>query len=70
MKYFNVSLLSLRGKPHPAICDIHTVKDINKMKSHLQMLTCSFLTYKLKSEQYKDISPICRLCRDGEDDIG
>ena len=69
MKYFNVNLLSLLGQPHPAIMGVNSIYDTNKLKVHLQMLTGSYMTYSVKSEQYPDVSPRCRICNRGCDNI-
>ena len=38
LKYFNVSLQSLRGKPHVSICDVFTSKDVTNMRPHLNLM--------------------------------
>ena len=61
MKYFNVSLLSLRGRPHPAISNVTTTYAVKKMRPHIKMLTGNYVTLEEKSLQSGG-SPICRLC--------
>ena len=51
MKYFNVSLLSLRGKPQPSISDVYTSNEIQNMRPHIKLLSGDYLTYKKKSRQ-------------------
>ena len=61
LKYFNVSLLGLCGRPHPAISDLYTASEVEKSRSHLKMLVGDYYTYQVKSEQSGGRS-YCRLC--------
>ena len=61
MKYFNISLLGLRGKPHPAICDVTTSREVKMMRPHCKMLLGNYLTLQEKSEQSGGPSA-CQLC--------
>ena len=65
MEYFNVSLLGLSGRRHPALSGLITTNDVKKSRSHLKMLIGDLLTYEKKSEQSGG-SPNCRLCSEGE----
>ena len=71
MKYFNVNLLGLSGKLHPAITGIYTENHVRVMKPHIRMLIGNFTTYKLKSERDSQTSSKCRICNSDEyeDDI-
>ena len=61
MKYFNVSLLSLRGRHHPSLNNIITSHEVRKSRIHLKMLCGDFLTYETKALQSGG-SPHCRVC--------
>ena len=63
MKYLNVSLLSLRGKSHPALSNIVTIQDVRKCRPHLKMLSGDYLTCQIKAAQSGG-SPSCRSCTD------
>ena len=63
MKYFNVSLLGLRGRLHPAVTNVVTTHAVNKMRPHIKMLAGNYLTYQVKSNQSGG-SPYCCLCDD------
>ena len=39
MPYFNVSLLGLRGRLHPAITNVTTSHAVKKMRPHIKMLS-------------------------------
>ena len=61
MKYLNVSLLSLRGRQHPALLNIVTPHEVQKSRIHLKMLSGDFLTYEIKA-LHSGGSPHCRIC--------
>ena len=62
MKYFNVQLLGLSGRPHPAIHHISETRQAQKCRSHLQLLLGDFASYEvLGRQQQSDQS--CRLCK-------
>ena len=61
MKYFDVSLLSLRGQTHYALSNIETSHDAQKCRPHLKMLSGDYLTYEIKSSQSGG-SAHCRCC--------
>jgi hypothetical protein len=63
MEYFNVSLLGLSGRHHPALSGLITTMDVRKSRSHLKMLIGDLYTCEIKSEQSGG-SPNCRLCSD------
>ena len=65
MKYFNVSLLGLRGKRHPAIGNIINTNNVSNMRPHVKMLVGDYLCYEKKSKQSGG-SPSCRICESGE----
>lgn len=62
LRYFNVSLLGLRGRAHPAIQNVFTPEEVKKMRPHIKFLTGNYLTMKIRSEQSDTISPHCTLC--------
>ena len=61
LKYFNVSMLGLSGRHHPALSGLVTTTDVQKSRFHLKMLVGDLYTYETKSEQSGG-SPHCRLC--------
>ena len=65
MKFFNVSLLGLRGRHHPAVGNINETSQVINMRPHLKMLTGDYLTYEKKSQQSGGM-PHCRICISGE----
>jgi hypothetical protein len=44
MKYLNVGMVGLRGKHHPAINNIVTPMEVQKMRPHLKMLCANLLS--------------------------
>lgn len=61
LKYFNVQLLGLTGRPHQVIMSANDKRSIEKLRIHLKFLTGDFLSYaKLARNQGGD--PYCRLC--------
>ena len=65
MKYFNVSLLGLQGRCHPAICNVLNTKEVMNMRPHIKVLSGDYLTFEKQSRQ-SGVSPDCRLCLSGE----
>ena len=61
LKYFNVSLMGLSGRPHPAICGLYTASEVRRSQPHLKMLVGDYYTMEIKSEQSGG-TPNCRLC--------
>ena len=67
MKYLNINLSGLRGKPHPCLAGIVTTEEVKKLRPHLKFLSGDYLTYQKKFDQTSLGSPICRLChQEGE----
>ena len=66
MKYLNVSLLSLRGKSHPALNNIVTIQDVRKCRPHLKMLSGDYLTFQDKAN-HSGRSPSCKTCKDSSE---
>ena len=62
MDFLNVDMVGLRGKHHPAIKNIVTPTEVQKMRPHLKMLCGNLLTYATKFNQSGTGSPHCRLC--------
>ena len=44
MKYLNVQLSGLTGRPHPVLQNIQTTQDCKKLRLHLKFLTCDLIT--------------------------
>ena len=61
----NVSLLSLRGRYHPALNNLITPHDVEKSRHHLKMLAGDYYTYQIKASQSGG-SPHCRVCDSDE----
>jgi hypothetical protein len=61
LEFFNVQILGLTGRPHPAILSIRDTRDSFKLKAHLKFLTGDILSqHNLSIERGSD--PHCRLC--------
>ena len=69
MKYFNVSLSSLRGRHHLSLGNIITSKEVKKLRPHLKFLTGDYLTYQRKFEESGHGDPTCRICRIEDESI-
>ena len=67
MKYLNVNLTGLRGRHHPSISDIITTNQVKKLRPHLKFLSGDYLTYQTKFDQSGQGSPICPICRTGNE---
>ena len=50
MQYFNVNLIGLTGRCHPAIRDITTTQQVSRMRPHLKMLCGDYFTYEMKAK--------------------
>lgn len=61
MLYLNVSTLSLRGKPHPAVCGALTTNEVKEMRPHIKMLCGNYYSYATRAAQSGGSSH-CRLC--------
>ena len=61
LRYLNVSVLGLSGRPHPAILNIHTTRDAMKLRSHIKFLSGDFLSYEVLAKE-RGGTPKCRLC--------
>ena len=57
MRYFNVSLIGLRGRHNPSLTNIITAEDVKKLRLHTKFLTCDYLTYETKFDQSGKGSP-------------
>ena len=62
MKYLNVQLLGLSGRPHPVLQNILTTQDAKKLRLHLKFLTCDYLTNDRLAVDQPGRSPACSLC--------
>ena len=63
MRFLNVSVSGLSGRHHPALLNIMTSQDVNKMRPHIKMLCSDLYTYELKAK-YNGGSPHCILCQE------
>ena len=64
MKYLNVQLTGLSGRPHPILHNICSTQDVKKLRVHLKFLTCDYLTNDRLSLDRPNVSPACDLCQD------
>ena len=62
MIYLNIQLHGLSGRPHPALQNINTTRDAQKLRLHLKFLTCDFLTNERTAIDQPFRSPACLLC--------
>ena len=69
MKYLNVQLSGLSGRPHPVLLDIHTTQDVKKLRVQLKFLTCDFLTNDRMAKDKPGVSHLCDLCLNSRDTI-
>ena len=63
MNYLNIAIKGLNGRPHPALLNVKTTHDVQKMRPHIKMLSGDYYTYKMKAD-YQGGSPHCRLCQE------
>ena len=49
MTYFNVTTQGLRGRAHPAICNLLTVYQVKLARPHIKMLMGDYATLAIKS---------------------
>ena len=68
MDLFNVQMSSLRGKPHPILTGVDTVRQVMKLRPQIKMLCGDYLTYGTLAKQ-GDGSGHCRLCPGEWEDI-
>ena len=69
MKYLNVQLAGLSGRPHPTLQNICTTQDAKKLRLHLKFLTCDYLTNERISIDKPNLSAACDLCQHHTDSI-
>ena len=58
MRFLNVNLTGLSGRPHPALKNIETTQDCKKLRLYLKFLTCDLITDTDSSTS----SLACSLC--------
>ena len=61
MKFLNVNLKGLTGRPHPNLNHIVSTRDVQKARCHTKFLCDDLYTYEKKAK-YQGGSPFCRLC--------
>ena len=64
MKYLNIELSGLSGRPHPALHNILTTQDARKLRHHLKFLTGDILTAERLALDQPHLDPSCKLCLD------
>ena len=69
MKYLNVELHGLTGRPHPSLLGIYTTQDAKKLRLHLKFLCGDFLTGLRRSIDLPGTSPACQVCLAPEESI-
>ena len=62
MEFLNVDLLGLAGRPHPALLNITTPREVEKLRVHLKFLTGDFLTYQRRAKDRNSADSHCRIC--------
>ena len=62
MKYLNVELCGLSGRPHPALLNIITTQDAKKLRHHLKFLTGDYITAEMLALEQPNLNPACKLC--------
>ena len=62
MKYFNVNLFGLSGKPHPAISDIYKSQEVQNMRHHIKLLVGNYLTNEKRARDSGG-NPNCVICQ-------
>ena len=62
MRYLNVKLHGLTGRPHQALLDIRCTQDVEKLRIHLKFLSGDFPTNERKAKQNSALSPSCAFC--------
>ena len=64
MRYLNVQILGLSGRPHPILHNVCTTQDVKKLRLHLKFLTCDYLTNERLAKDRPYLSSTCDLCTD------
>ena len=62
LKYLNVQLSGLSGRPHPILHNACTTQEVKKLRLHLKFLTCDYLTNERLSKDRPNLSSACDLC--------
>ena len=61
MKYLNVNIKGLNGRPHPALQGVSKTSEIKKLRAHMKILCSDLYTSEVRAK-YQGGSPHCRLC--------
>jgi len=61
MKFLNVNLKGLNGRPHPILSNINTTREAMKARSHIKSLCDDVYTYE-KRAKFSGGESTCRLC--------
>ena len=61
MKYFNITVIGLSGKGHPAILNLYSSNDVKRSRYHLKMLMGDFYSFEVQN-LHSGSSPFCKLC--------
>ena len=62
MKFLDVQLSGLDGRPHPALNNILNSQDVKKLRMHLKFLTCDILCNEILADNQPSLSSACNLC--------
>ena len=62
MKYLNVVISGLTGKPHPSLLNILTTQHARKLRLHIKFLTGDYLTGEIQAQDQPNLDPSCKLC--------
>ena len=63
MRYLNVKLSGLSGRPHPALLCIFSTQDVKRLRDHMKFLAGDFLTAEREALDQPHLSPACKLCQ-------
>ena len=60
-----MQLAGLTGRHHPALSAIYTTRDVERLRSHIKMLSGDYLTYSrvTQDSRSENADPSFRICR-------
>ena len=62
LRFINVQLSGLSGRPHPSLLWILTTQDVQRARIHIKMLAGDYLCYDHLAKD-RGLDPACRLCQ-------
>ena len=68
MKFLNIDLKGLNGRPHHLLYNINTTREAIRARSHIKFLCDDVYTFE-KRAKYSGGSPTCRLCLGSDDTV-